>query len=715
MLSKPFPIPKVSEFWVLETYGFSELGTGSVLISRFLWDLQMLKARYLLLTLTLVFSFGTPSIAQAQSDEPASPLQLIQEGKRPLLTITFSGADRFMSKAKYIFEASEHTEVFGMIETFMKESMNDLEGFNRGKPFGIMGYLPVAFPPLPEFVAFVPVDSVEAATKLVEKAPVVISKGSEEGRYEVIGPNRTFPVLMRDGYAFIPLGNTPDAKILEREFPDPADLLAGQAQEFDAAVRLDVESIPAATRTLLYGLINSGISTQLQQRDGEAEGAYRIRRTEGERGLAALKMLFMDCQKITFGVNISEDEQAVNLDMVIDAIKGSQMLKEMFSSTERPSYFIPLLDENAAVSVSISSLMADREKEAYGEMMEGFRMEVARLIEENKLGPVPDENSPIGQAMTAIQKTLQEGHMDIFAQFYRDSAGKLAIVWAGRVQDGEAINSGAMDVLTRLKDIEEVQSMGELQINAGEHHGVMLHRLTFAAQPPEAVAVFGDNVGMTMGMGSTAIWGVIGGEESLATLKSVMDKLEEAQATAADQRTPPNFRVIINVNQLVEMAEIAREVSMTRRSEREAEAGAEAAIAQTAKDAPVAGAGAGASAAPAPPAPGTSGAGAAPGGPGAGRGFGRGGAGRGRGGFQPSPAQAAAMQRRAEQGRQIALETLKEGDDRIEIDSRLTETGARLRVRLEQGFVKLFGRLVANGISGGEAEEAPQATPAPVQ
>jgi len=30
-------------------------------------------------------------------------------------------------------------------------------------------------------------------------------------------------------------------------------------------------------------------------------------------------------------VNISEEEQAVNLDVVIDAIKGSQMQKEMFS------------------------------------------------------------------------------------------------------------------------------------------------------------------------------------------------------------------------------------------------------------------------------------------------------------------------------------------------------------------------------------------------
>ncbi|MGV2338585.1 MAG UNVERIFIED_CONTAM: hypothetical protein LVR18_32720 [Planctomycetaceae bacterium] len=262
-----------------------------------------------------------------------------------------------------------------------------------------MGYLPVAIPPLPEFVAFVPVDSVEAATKLVEKAPVVIRKEDEEGRYEVIGPNRTFPIVMKNGYAFVPLGNNPDAKILDREFPDPSQLLAGQAQQFDASVRLDVESIPVATRTLLYGLINSGISTQLQQRDGEPEGAYRIRRVEGERGLAALKMLFMDCQKLTFGVDISEEEQSVNIDFIVDAIKGSQMLKEIFSSTDRPSQFIPLLDDNAAVSLSMSTMMADREKEAYGEMMEGFRMEVARLIEENSLGPAPDENSPIGQAL----------------------------------------------------------------------------------------------------------------------------------------------------------------------------------------------------------------------------------------------------------------------------------------------------------------------------
>jgi hypothetical protein len=245
-----------------------------------------------------------------------------------------------------------------------------------------------------------------------------------------------------------------------------------------------------------------------------------------------------------------------------------------------------------------------------------------------------------------------------------------------------------MDLLTRLKDIEVLKQAGEMQIGAGEHLGVTFHRLTFAIQPPEATAVFGDNVGLTLGMGSTAIWGVIGGEESLATLKGVMDKLEAATQSPTDVRTPPSFRVIVNVNQLVEMAETAQVASQSRRAEREAAAGAEAALELQIAD----------GSAPAPggaPAP-------AAGGPGRGQGRGR--------GFRGGP-NAARMAQRAEQGGRIARETLKEGDDRIEIDTRLTETGARSRVRLEQGFVKIFGRLVANALGGGD-EPANDATPA---
>ena len=636
------------------------------------------------LTLSILSVMSSAALAvpqSADSDTKSSedkPLTLVAEGTRPLLTITFASADRIVDEAKYIFDAAGKPEAFKVFETFLKETLNDLEGFDRSKPFGVMAYLPVAFPPAPEFLAFVPVESVEAATKLIEKAPVVIRKDDEEGRYEVIGPNRTFPVLMKDGYAFMPLGNDPPEEALDRELPDPAQLLAGQAQQFDISVRLDVESIPVATRTLLMGLISSGISTTLQQRDGEPEGAYKIRRTEGERGLEALRMLITECQKITIGLKVEPEERAVNFDVLIDALDGSKFMKEIFQSTEKPSYFIPLLDDDAAVSLSMSSMIAERDKLAYIEMMEGVKMEVTRLIEENKLGATPDENSPIGQALTAVQKTLEEGHADVFAQFYRDSAGKLAIVWASRVVEGDAIAAGLLDAATRLREVDDIKKAGDLQIGAAEHLGVTFHRLTFAAQAPEAVAVFGDNVGITLGIGSTAVWGVIGGQESLATLTSVMDKLEEAVQNPTERRTPPNFRVIVNVNQLVEMATIADTAGSNARAEKEKEAAAKAA-AEASLDAPK----------PAPVEPPIN-------------------------SFDGGNrnARRAEFARRRERGGKIMKETLAEGDDRIEIDSRLTETGVRMRIRLEEGFVKIFGRLIAAQIAP-EEEAAPAAdTPA---
>lgn len=243
--------------------------------------LPVLTGRILLSLAVICFAPAVNGQTKSEEKKAEKGFTLIEEGTRPLATVTFASADRFVEEARYIFDAAGTPEAFKLVEDWLSGSLNDLEGFNREKPFGVMVYLPVAFPPLPEFIAFVPVDSVEAATKLVEKAPVVISKTSEEGRYEVIGPNRTYPILLRDGYAFMPLGNNPPEEALDRKLPNPAQLLASQAQQFDVSVSLDVDSLPIATRTLLMSVITAGISTQLQQRDGEPEGAYRIRKTEG--------------------------------------------------------------------------------------------------------------------------------------------------------------------------------------------------------------------------------------------------------------------------------------------------------------------------------------------------------------------------------------------------------------------------------------------------
>jgi len=352
----------------------------------------------------------------------------------------------------------------------------------------------------------------------------------------------------------------------------------------------------------------------------------------------------MDCQKITIGLDVAQDEHAINIDIVVDALEGTKMLREILQSTERKSYFIPLLNDDAAVSLSMSSMMADRDRNAYIEMLDGVRMEVARLIEQHKLGAVPDENSPIGHGLAAIQKSLEVGHVDVFAQFYRDSSGKLAIVGAARVEDGDAMGAGLLDGLTRLKDVDEIKRVGALQTGSGEHQGIVFHRLTFAQQAPEAVEIFGHSVGLTVGVGARSVWAVLGGDDSWDTLKAVMDQLEEANQSPQEYQTSPNFRIIVNVNQLVEMATIADTAGKKAREAKEQAAGAEAAIAEPQTAAEIASNIGGESA---------------------------------NGGRNPRDARRASFARRREQGGKIFRETLAEGDDRIEIDSRLTETGLR--------------------------------------
>lgn len=612
--------------------------------------------------------------ARAGQSDQEQGFSLIQEGTRPLASVTFASANRFVEEARYIFDAAGHPESFTKVEDWLAATLNNLEGFNRDKPFGVMVFLPAVFPPLPEFVAYVPVDAIEDAQKLIEKAPVVVRKDPTlEGRYELIGPRQTIPVLIRNGYAFFPLGNNVSETVLDRELPEPAQLVASQARMFDVSLTLDIASIPPATRVLLTNIITSGISAQLQQRDDEPEGAYEMRRAEGERALGALKQVLEECDRIILGLDVVQEEQAINMDMVVDAVAGTKLFNEIFASTTKPSYFIPLLDDSAAVSFSMSTVMSERDKLAYIKMLDGLRKEVIRQIDINNLGPVPDEQGAIGQALSALQTTLDDGHIDTFAQFYTDADDKLAIVGALRLQDGDAVAAGLQDVLSRLQDVPDLQQAGDLEIGHGQHLGITFHRLTLKDQPQPATEVFGQNVGFTVGSGTRAVWFCIGGEQSFGTLKGVMDQLEQALQSPQERSAPANFRVIVNVNQLVQMQQRLESSMSAARQQAAAAATAEAGAVAAAE----------AAAAPAEP--------QALAGPGRDDNAAR----RARG--------AAERARRRDEGGRIFRETMAEGDDRIEVDFRPTETGGRMRVRLEEGFVKIFGRLITLRLGAAES------------
>ena len=611
------------------------------------------------------------SVQSLVADEPQEEgFTLLKEGTRPLVSVTFAGADRLLSEAEYIFDAAEQPEGFAAISDRVNGLLDQIDSFDRSKPAGFMVYLPALIPPIPEVYMYVPISDFQDVSKFVElvleRAPVVGAKQAEEGRYEVIGPRRTWYVLMQGNYAFIPMGGNATPESLDRELPDPSALVGNQARQYDIALTLDIASIPATTRMILTNVLTAGISSQMQQRDEEPDGAYRIRKAEGDRALAALRQLLDECDRIMVGLDVVQEERAVNLDMVIDAIAGTKLFDEIFESTTKPSYFIPLLDDSAAASFSMSSLINDRDKNAYIEMLDGLKTEIVRQIEVNKLGPVPDENGAIGQALTALQTTLDNAHLDAFAQFYADSDDKLAIVGAMRLLDGEAVAAGMQDVFSRLQDVGDFKENVDLKIGYGQHQGITFHRLAPKQVPAEFTELFGKSPGLTIGVGERTIWLAAGGELSFDTLQGVMDQLQNALENPQERTTPANFRMIVNMNQLVEMQQrVAGSMQKEQFSE------IEASLAEPTPDAN-----------PQANSPAETGE-------------------RTEGRRQRGANSARQAQRREMAGR-IFRETMAEGDDRIEIDFRPTETGGRMRMRLEEGFVKIFGRLVANAVSPAE-------------
>ena len=65
-------------------------------------------------------------------EEPAEKgFSLIQEGTRPLMSLTFASANRFVDESRYIFDVGGNPDAFKVVEDWLSSTMNNLEGFNR--------------------------------------------------------------------------------------------------------------------------------------------------------------------------------------------------------------------------------------------------------------------------------------------------------------------------------------------------------------------------------------------------------------------------------------------------------------------------------------------------------------------------------------------------------------------------------------------------------
>ncbi|MEQ9410862.1 MAG: hypothetical protein RIK87_24330 [Fuerstiella sp.] len=610
----------------------------------------------LVLTATLLLIFPTTtSLAQSSGEEDPAPIFSL--GKRPFVVATAASANRLKDKATFMFDAAGFPEAVDAILSRLDENVNGLGGINWDRPAGVMVFLNSVYPPSFEFVAFLPMSSPDEFQQMMELGPVIMRQDpTEEGRYELITQRRNIQIRTQGDYAFIQLPPMDPDPAFDRELPEPSVLTAGLTSQFDIGITLDVEAVPKATRDLILNVMTSTMSTQIQRRDDEPESRYQMRRSWMQADIDGFKLLLDECQRMSIGLNLTPDEPGANIDFVIDVRQGTKMLEEIMASSTKPSYFTPLLSNESPISLSWSGVMPERDRERYDGVLEGFKGELARGIEENDLGTVPEEGSPLFMALSALQSTVREGHLDLFGQMYRDSAEKLAVVGALRVQDGDAVAAGLLDALMRFQGRD---SVGEIETGFDQHAGVTFHRIEFDNPDAGATELFGAGPGITVGCGSRSLWICVGGEESFDVLKGVMDELTSAYENPTEHEIPASMRLVVHVNDMIELVQGAE--SANRKKREEERAAATEADVKTVLEAVQ----------------------------------------------SPDKAkQLSQAQQRRNQWRErrearnrLFMEALAEGDDRIQVEARPTDNGMRMRARFDLGFVRGVGRMIGSNFT----------------
>lgn len=516
---------------------------------------RLLLTAFGLLALCCSPLFVAVSAAQDADNDAPALIQAPKPGTRPLAVVALSSLQKSREHFEALCKIAGYPETAEEIISRIDEATDTLAGIDKSRPGGVAVYLESVFPPSFEFVAFVPLSDIDAFMRTLELGPMVASPvAGDDSRYELLGPTETTQVRVENGYAFIQLPVMDPDEAFDRTLFDPTVDLIRQSTQFDVAVTLDVASIPKATRSLLLSFLTSTMSTQMQQRDDEAEGLYEMRRAWMQADIDGFKLLLDECQEITIGISVDPEQRLANIDFLIDVREGSDLLQEIFDSASRPSYFAPILNDDSAVMFSMSQVLAERDRTRYIGVIDGLRMELARQLTPGETNTESDDSSPVNAALTALQDTIQEGHIDFFGQCFSDSEGHLVVVAALRVLDGEVIADGLGDLLVQLQDMDGLET---LQIGAGESAGIQFHRIRFDDPDAGRDAVLGTESGLVFGCGSRSFWFGLGGRQTLDTLGEVMDELKTAYERPAAAAPSSAFRMVVNVHQLIEMGETA--------------------------------------------------------------------------------------------------------------------------------------------------------------
>ena len=501
--------------------------------------------RVLALLVVGLIAMGVPAVSRAQDNDADKPKP--RPASQPLVIFNVASVDRLIGDVRYLFEASGQPQINEMIDKGLVGA-NNLKGLQRTKPMGAMLFLAPGLPPTPFLVSYVPVANIEELIQTIGGGGNTVLRRveGETDRFELVGQDgNPQQIVLRGGYAFI----SQDAENLDQKFLDPAKLTKGLSARHDLAITLRLNTVPEVIKTTLLGTLRAQFNANMQQRDDEEDGPYKLRRNNEGNTLEFLELLIAEGDRITIGINASKENKNAILEILFEAKASGKWAKALKKIDSRPSYFAPLIDEKAPLSFSLLWKMDKREQDNTTDFLRILEPQIAAQLE-----PVAPA---VHNLFAALNKTAVTGHADAFFQYKVVPPERMALFGGLKVEEGKQLSAAVRSILSELQRNPEV---AEMELDIDSHKGVSFHRLGSRAQAvsPANQRIYGGTPSVYVGTGPNVVWFSLGDSGSLDAAKEAIDKLATARAKVGNRQRGAPFQFVFNMTPWIDKLDADR-------------------------------------------------------------------------------------------------------------------------------------------------------------
>ncbi len=504
---------------------------------------------FVAMSLLLISLFPVSLQAQETGKSDTTKKERPKEIAKPLVVLNIASINRLLDNASFLFKQVERPEIMDFIGAGLA-NLRDFKGLDRDKSGGVMIFLAEGLLPQPVPVAYIPVSDIKELTQTLAPTPLKLQPSPDaEDRYELIPRNgqKLYVRLVKD-YALI--SQTPEN--LEREYINPGEFTDSLTSRYDIALSANLKTTPEAVKILLLNVLRTSTQAGMQQRDMEAEGAYRLRKAQAEGNLHFFESLLKEGEEFTLGMKLEKETNKGLLDVIIRAKQDTGFAKELMGEL-KPSYFTGAIDSTVPLSLSISGKLDKFQQKQYHEFIAITELEAnrgfAKLPATAKRDEIPQLEG-IKSLMQSLTATVDEGHLDGFVQIHGDPEKNFTVLGGIRVLEGRKFGEGLQDILGRLKN---ETAPFEVELSATSYNDSVFHRLTPKKLGKEEERIYGERSAVYVGTDNNALWFAFGAEDAMPKLRAAIDRVEASKAHApkVDDLKPIQF--VMNMSQWVKL------------------------------------------------------------------------------------------------------------------------------------------------------------------